>query len=156
MVKRKIKIKWGFSVVDMILLVLAAALVVSVVFGDQIRSFLSAEERIEIEYTFLVQNVTEEAKNNPKIGEQILHSERQILLGEIVNITEAQKEYQSVSDPEEKTFVLTYTCSARVLAAKTERGFEVNGIFIKPGSQFTVETETASFSLVVTMVKAPE
>lgn len=156
MAKLKKRIKWGFSVVDMILLVLVAALVVSLLFGDQLRAFLSASDNVQIEYTFLVGNVTEEAKNNPKKGEKILHSERRIPLGEIVNITQAEKEYQSVSDPEEKTSVLTYTCSARVSAQKGERGYEVEGIFIKPGAQFSVETETASFSMVVTMVKEPE
>lgn len=156
MAKRNKRIKWGFSVVDMILLVLCAALVVSVLFREQIRSFLSAEEKIQIEYTFLVENVSEAAENDPKKGEELFLSEKQISLGKIVNITETEKEYQSVSDPEEKTSVLTYTCSAGVLAQKGERGYEVQGVFIKPGAQFTVETETASFSMVVTMVKAPE
>jgi hypothetical protein len=140
----------------MILLVLAAALVISVLFRDQIRSFLSAGEKIQIEYTFLVEHVTEEAKNDPKKGEKLRLLERQIPLGEIVNIAESKKEYQSVLDPEEKTSVLTYTCSARVSAQKEERGYEVEGVFIKPGSQFAVETETASFTMVITMVKEPE
>ena len=156
MKNKKVQTKWGFSVVDMILLVLAAALLFSVVFRDQIRSFLSAQEKVQIEYTFLVENVTEEAKNNPKKGENLVLSEKQIVLGEIVGITETKKEYQSVSDPEEKTSVITYTCKANVFARSTERGYEVQGVFVKPGAEFAVETETASFSMVVTMVKAPE
>lgn len=140
----------------MILLVLAAALLISVLFRDQLRSFLSAQEKIQIEYTFLVENVTEEAKNNPKKGEKLILSEKQISLGEITSIAETRKEYQSVSDPEEKTSVLTYTCKATLLARSTDRGYEVQGTYVKPGAEFAVETETASFSMVVTMVKAPE
>ncbi len=156
MKQAKMKIKWGFSVVDMILLVLAISCVVSVLFRDQIRSFLSADEKAEIEYTFLVGNVSEEAKNEPKTGEELILSEKRIPLGEIIKITESKKEYQSVSDPEEKTSILTLTCSARVLARAVDRGYEVEGVFIKPGAEFTVETETASFSMVVTMVKVAE
>ena len=61
--------KIGFSVLDVILFVLAAVCVLATVFQSQIRSFLGRADGETVEITFLVENVTEEAHNHPEAGE---------------------------------------------------------------------------------------
>lgn len=154
LIKTKETVKFGFSVIDMILIVLVAACILSSVFGAQIRAFLGNEESVEIEYTFLVENVSDEARNYPAEGEKLLKAEDLSSLGFLVQITETEKNYQSVSDPEDKLDVITLTCKARAVANDTDEGYVLSGERIKPGAELSVQTESATFTMVVTMVKA--
>lgn len=154
---RKIKkSKIGFSVIDLVLLTLAVACVLSVVFRDQLRSFLGEEEKTEIEYTFLIENVTEEAKNHPVAGEEVILAAEKIPFGTITSVSENLSVYQSLDNEDDKVEILTLTCKAKVRATKTENGYYVSSAAVKPGAEISVETESASFVMIVTMVKSME
>ena len=154
MTKRKSKI--GFSVLDVFLLLLAAVCILSFVFRDQIRGFLSGEEGVKIEYTFLIQNVDEKARNYPKVGEEVFHSKDLSSLGILNHTSETAKEYQDAQDSEDAVKIKTLTCRAEATARLSERGYVVGDAVIKPGAELVAETETASFTMIVTMVKSVE
>lgn len=148
---RNKKRKIGFSVLDGFLLVLFAFCILSTVFYTQIQNFFGSEKKEEIEYTFLVESVSENAKNYPQEGEEIFCAEDMTSLGKIVKITETEKKYLNKADPEDELKVTNLTCQGRALAEKTEFGFAVGEKRIKPGSTFSVKTESATFVMVVTM-----
>ena len=132
---RKIKkSKIGFSVIDLVLLTLAVACVLSVVFRDQLRSFLGEEEKTEVEYTFLIENVTEEAKNHPVAGEEVILAAEKLPFGTITSVSENLSVYQSLDNEDDKVEILTLTCKAKVRATKTENGYYVSSAAVKPRS----------------------
>ena len=146
----------GFSVLDIILLILATVCILSAVFRTQIHHFLGQEEQISVQYTFLIQNASKEARNYPEIGEEIRLSDTFRSIGVIRQITETKKEYQSLSDSEDTLNVVSLTCLADVKAYESETGFKVGETHIKPGAEFFVQTESGSFTMIITMVKAVE
>ena len=146
----------GFSVLDLFLVLLAAVCILSFVFRDQIRGFLGGEEGVRIEYTFLIQNVSEKARNLPKAGEELFCVKDQASLGVLTKMSEAEKEYHGSEDEEDVIFVKTLTCSAEATARLSERGYVLGSSVIKPGAEITVETEEASFTMVITMVQSVE
>ncbi len=148
--------KIGFSVIDLVLLTLAVACVLSVVFQDQLRSFLGEEEKTEIEYTFLIENVTDEARNHPVAGEKLILADEKIPFGTISSVSENLSVYQSLDNEDDKVEILTLTCKAKVQATGTETGYYVSTTAVKPGAEICVETESASFVMIVTMVKPIE
>ena len=148
--------KIGFSVVDLILLILAFSCIISAVFQTQIRAFFGAEEGVKIEYTFLIENVTEEARNHPVAGEELILAENLASFGVLTSVEEKKSIFQSIENPEEQIEILILTCRAAVTAKETEAGFEVAGFRVKPGIQFSVQTPTASFVMLITMVKVME
>ena len=154
MTKKKSKI--GFSVLDVLLLVLAAVCVLSFVFRD----FLSGDEGVEIEYTFLIQNASEQARNCPEKGEELFYSKDLSSLGVLTRVASAEKEYHDRIDEEEEETetikIKTLTCSATTTAKMTERGYVVGNTVIKPGAELQVETENDSFVMIVTMVRTLE
>ncbi len=150
MIRKK---KIGFSVLDMVLLVLVAVCILSTVFHDQIRVFLGAGEEETVEITFLVENVTKEARNHPVSGEEIVLADTKIPLGILVSVSETKGVYASVSDPDNTIEVMTLTCKLQASASSEENGYRVAGTSIKPGVTLSVETPSASFVMVVTMVK---
>ncbi len=144
----------GFSVLDGILALLIVACILSTVFHTQIQNFFGNEKKEEIEYTFIIEKVSEEAKNYPSQGEEIFLSEDLTSLGYLVKIAKAEKSYQSKSDPEDTMKVTNLTCQGRVSAERTEMGYVVADQSLKPGATFSAQTESATFTMVVTMVKA--
>lgn len=146
----------GFSVMDLILLILVVVCILSAVFRTQIHHFLGQEERISIQYTFLIQNASEDARNYPKEGEEIRLSDSYQSLGVIGQIMKSEKEYREIQDPEDTLKLTSLTCQAKAQAYETKQGFTVGSVQVKPGSQFFVQTESASFTMIVTMVKAIE
>ena len=147
--KRKI----GFSVLDLILLSLVGTLIVSVVFQNQIRSFLGEEEKVSLEYTFLIENVTKEAKNHPVAGEEVILADEKLPFGEITSVTENLSVYQNLENEDDTVEILTLTCKATVRATETEAGYFVSSTAVKAGAEISVETESASFVMIITMVK---
>lgn len=141
---------------DVFLLLLAAVCILSFVFRDQIRGFLSGEEGVRIEYTFLIQNADEKARNYPKVGEELLHSKDLASMGVLEHVSETEKEYRDSQDDRDTVKVKTLTCRAEATARLSERGYVVGDAVIKPGAELTAETETASFTMIVTMVKSVE
>lgn len=144
---------------DVFLLLLTAVCILSFVFRDQIRGFLSGEEGVRIEYTFLIQNADEKARNYPKVGEELFHSKDLASLGILNQISETEKEYRDTQDdPDSQASVKvkTLTCRAETTAKLSERGYVVGNTVIKPGAELAAETETASFTIIVTMVKSVE
>lgn len=154
MTKRKSNI--GFSVLDMFLVLLAAVCILSFVFRDQIRGFLSGEEGVKIEYTFLIQNADEKARNYPEVGEELFHSEDLASMGVLNHVSEAEKSYSDAEDSEDTVKIKTLTCRAEATAKLSERGYVVGNAVIKPGAELVAETETASFTMIVTMVRSVE
>lgn len=154
MTKKQSKI--GFSVLDVFLILLAAVSVLSFVFRDQIRGFLSGDEGVEIEYTFLIQNVSEKARNYPVEGEELFHSADQASMGILTKVAETEKEYRDAEDEEDVVRIKTLTCNAAATARLTERGYVLGNAVVKPGAELMVETEQASFTMVVTMVRSVE
>ncbi len=148
------KRKLGFSVLDGILLVLFAFCILSTVFYTQIQNFFGSEKKEEIEYTFLVESVSDHAKNYPREGEEIFCTDGSVSLGKIVKISEAEKNYFNKADPEDEMKVINLTCQGRVLAEKEDFGYAVGEKRIKPGATFSVQTESATFVMVVTMANA--
>lgn len=153
MIRKK---KIGFSVLDVVLLVLVAVCILSSVFHEQIRLFLGAGETEEVEITFLVEKVTAEARNHPVSGEEIVLADTKLSLGTLVSVLENKSVYESASDPEDTIEVLTLTCKLKAKAKETESGYQVANTNIKPGVTLSVETPSASFVMVVTMVKTIE
>ncbi len=145
--------KIGFSVLDLILLILAASCVLSAVFQTQIRAFLGADAGEKIEYTFLIENVTKEARNHPVAGEELILAENLASFGTLTSVEEKKSVFQSIENPEEQVEILILTCRATVKAKETQAGWEVAGCRIKPGAEFSVQTPTASFVMLITMVK---
>lgn len=156
MTSKNKKRRIGFSVVDLVLLTLAVACVLSVVFQDQLRAFLGEEEKTEIEYTFLIENVTDEARNHAVAGEEVILADEKIPFGIISSVSENLSVYQSLDNEDDKVEILTLTCKAKVQATKTETGYYVSSTAVKPGAEISVETESASFVMIVTMVKPIE
>ena len=154
MTKKQSKI--GFTVLDMFLVLLAVVCILSFVFRDQIRGFLSGEEGVKIEYTFLIQNVDERARNYPKIGEELFHSQDLASMGVLKYTSETEKAYRDTDDADDTVNIKTLTCRAEVTAKLSERGYVVGSAVIKPGAELVMETETASFTMIVTMVKSVE
>lgn len=152
----KKKTELGFSVMDMILLILAAVCIFSAVFHTPLQHFLGQEKNTAIEYTFLIQNASLEARNYPKEGEEIFLSETHQSLGKISQIGKTEKEYREVSDPEDVLKVVNLTLKAQTKAYQEDAGFVVGEVYVKPGAEFFVQTESASFSMMITMVKIIE
>ncbi|MBR3836895.1 MAG: hypothetical protein IKJ74_02005 [Clostridia bacterium] len=150
--KRKI----GFSVLDVVILTLVAACILSTVFQDQLRTFLGQSDGVAVEVTFLVENVTEASRNRPLAGEEVTLADTGASLGTVLSVMENKNLYESVSDPSDTMEVLTLTCKIQTTAVKTETGYEVQGASVKPGGTLSVETPTASFVMLVTMVKEIE
>jgi len=146
----------GFSVLDMVLILLVLACILSSVFQDQIRSFLGEEIGPRVEYTFLIQNVTKEAKNHPLIGEEILLSDSGESIGTLLSVESKKNVFQSQDNPDDQVEILTLTCKASAVVEERENGYEIGGILIKPGAELSVETLSASFVMVITMVKTVE
>lgn len=141
---------------DVFLVLLAAVCILSFVFRDRIRGFLSGEEGVKIEYTFLIQNADERARNYPKVGEELFHSKDLVSMGILNHTSEAEKEYQDAEDAEHSVKIKTLTCRAEATARLSERGYVVGNAVVKPGAELVVETETASFTMIVTMVRSVE
>ncbi len=150
--KRKI----GFAVVDMILLVLALSCILSVVFQDQLQTFFGQDNRQEVEITFLVENVTQKGKNHPIAGEEILLTDADMVLGEISSVTENKALYQNTLSPEDTLEIASLTCKVTAKLEKEEAGYTFSGISIKPGAHLAAHTPTASFVMMITMVKPVE
>lgn len=153
MMKKK---KIAFSVLDLIFLVLVAVLILSTVFQDQVRSFLGETDDKKVEITFLVENVTESARNHPVAGEKIYLAGNHLPLGELSSVVENKTVYKNVNEEEDTVEILSLTCKATSSAEKGERGYEIAGLFVKPGSTLEAETDSATFQMVVTMVKPME
>ena len=152
----KQKRKIGFSVLDVVLFILAAVCVVSTVFQSQIRAFLGRGEGKVVEITFLVENVTEEAHNHPSAGEEMVFSPSNLYFGKLLSIAESKTVYQNQEDVNDWIEVLTLTCKMEAKAKETDLGYTVAGFSVKPGSVLTVETPTASFAMTVTMIKSAD
>lgn len=150
------KKKFIFSALDVVLLTLLTVCVLSTVFQKQIHRFLGQEEKEAVEVTFLVENVTEAARNHPRSGETVALAENMMELGTLVSVTENKTVYESLSDPEETIEVMTLTCKLSAEAVETENGYRFGDVFLKPGVQLSVQTPTASFAMIVTMVKPIE
>lgn len=150
------KKKIGFSVLDVALLVLVAVCVLSTVFQKQIHRFLGQEEKESVEVTFLVENVTEAARNHPRSGEVVSLAENFAELGTLTSVTENKSVYESLSEPGETIEVMTLTCKLSALTVETENGYRFEDVYLKPGAQLSVQTPTASFVMIVTMVKPIE
>ena len=152
------KIKLGFSVLDVFLIVLAAVCVLSFVFRDQIRGFLSGEEGVEVEYTFLVQNASQEARNIPEVGEEMYLSRGHASLGTLTQVAVSEKEYHGSCDEEDEDIIKikTLTCKATAKAKLADRGYVVGNTVIKQGAELKVETENASFTLIVMAIHEKE
>lgn len=150
------KKKIGFSVLDIVLLGLVVACVLTTVFQEQIRIFLGEREEVSVEVTFLVEHVTDGARNHPVSGEEVCLAENGISLGKLVLVTENKNVYESLSEMEETIEVSTLTCKMLSSAVEEENGYVISGTTVKPGAEFSVETETASFMMIVTMVKSAE
>ena len=153
MMQRK---KIGFAVVDMILLVLAAACILSVVFQDQLQSFFGQDEGYEVEITFLVENVTQKGKNHPVAGEEILLTEADLVLGKIDSVSENKALYRNTLSPEDTLEIASLTCKAVATLSKDQAGYSLSGVSIKPGAHLSAHTSTASFVMMITMVKPIE
>lgn|GEM_PF-1570336 len=156
MANRKYKI--GFSVLDVFLLVLATVCILSFVFRDQVRGFLSGEEGVEVEYTFLIQNASDQARNTPEVGEEMIHSEDLSSLGVVTQVAAAEKEYHGSCDEEDEDIikVKTLTCKASTKAKLSERGYVAGNALIKQGAELKVETESASFTMVIIAISEKE
>ncbi len=145
------KRKLGFSILDGVILVLFAFCILSTVFYTQIQNFFGSEKKEEVEYTFLIEGVSEQAKNYPQEGEELFCSDDLTSLGKIVKISETEKSYLSKIDPEDEMKVINLTCQGRVLAEKTDMGYQIGEKRIKPGAAFSIETKSATFTMVVMM-----
>jgi len=154
--KKKKRTKAGFFVLDFVLILLVASCVVSAVFQTQLRAFFGEEKKPQIEITFLVENVTEEARNRPLVGEMLAEAENGAFLGSITSVFENESIFANSEDPEEQIRILTLTCKALCTATETEKGYEVNGVSLKAGNRIPVETRQASFEMIITMVKMVE
>ncbi|MBQ3076052.1 MAG: DUF4330 family protein [Clostridia bacterium] len=154
MTKRRSKI--GFSVLDMFLLLLAAVCVLSFVFRDQLRVFLSGDEGVKIEYTFLIQNASEKSRNCPSVGEELLLSKDLSSMGVLTQVTQMEKEYHGSDDEGDVVKIKTLTCNATATARLSDRGYVLGNAVVKPGAELIAETENASFTMIVTMVKNVE
>ncbi|MBR2616126.1 MAG: DUF4330 family protein [Clostridia bacterium] len=150
------KSRIGFSVLDLVLVVLVAACILSTVFQDQIRGFLGTDSGENVEVTFLVEKVTEEARNHPEAGETVLLGENGAPLGTIRSVSEMKSVYASILNSEDEMEVLTLTCKMEAKATETELGYEIAGVTVKPGATFAVQTPSASFVMLVTVVKPIE
>lgn len=148
--------KIAFSVLDMFIILLAAVCVLSFVFRDQIRGILSGDEGVKIEYTFLIQNASEKARNCPSVGEKLFLSKDLSPLGSLTQIAEVEKQYYGSADEEDVVKIKTLTCNAAATARLSDRGYVLGNAVIKPGAELLVETENASFTMIVTMVRNVE
>lgn len=148
--------KIAFSVVDLILLILVLACFLSAVFQNQIRSFFGQEEGETVEVTFLIEHVTQKGKNHPVAGEKLVLTESQRALGTLLSVSESSDLYQSIRNPEEQISIRTLTCKVQTKAVSEDRGYFVGEVLLKPGAQFAAETPSASFVMMVTMVKPVE
>ena len=145
-----------FSALDVVLLTLVAVCILSTVFQKQIHRFLGQEEMDAVEITFLVENVTDAARNHPKSGETVTFAETAVELGTLVSVTENKSVYESLSEPEETMEVMTLTCKLSAEAVQEESGYRIGDEVLKPGAQLSVQTPTSSFVMIVTMVKPIE
>lgn len=146
----------GGTVLDLVLIILAAACVFSAVFSEQIRTFLGEKKEVTVEYTFLVENASDKTASKPLRGEEIVSLENGVILGVIQSVEEKGSTFVSEADPEDKNTLSTFTCKARVLAEETERGYDVSGIVVKPGASVAVKTQTASFTMMLISTKTVE
>lgn len=147
------KKKIGFSVIDMVILVLTAVCILSVCFRDQLRSFLGKEVGETVEITVLIENVTEEGKNHPLAGEEIILSKTGTVLGTITNITENTTVYQNTVSPDDTVEIMTLTCKVQARAVASESGYTVSSVSVKPGATLSAQTESASFVVMIAMIK---
>ena len=153
MKNEKPRFRIGFSVLDALLLILCVMCVISAVFQYQIHALLSEEPDRAIEYTFIIENVTDTARNRPQTGEELTCADNFAVLGTLQAIEEKQSEFVSRSNPDDAVEITTLTCRAAADAAETDAGWRVSGIYLRPGTRLFVTTPSASFEMTVTMIK---
>lgn len=151
--KREKKSRVGLTVLDLTLAVLIVAAVLSTAFYDQIHSFLKEEEMVQVNYTFLVENVTDAAVNLPSKGETLYEQESQSPLGTLTDLKETR--YTYAGEGEELT-MSTLTCKAQAEALSDGGALYVSGVKIKKGESLTVTTATASFKMIIIAVETVE
>ena len=147
---------FGFSVLDALLLILIAVCILSAVFQNQIRAFFSEEPVQTIEYTFVIENVTEKSRNRPQIGEELTDADNFSTLGVLQSAEEKDSVFVSESNPDDTVVITTLTCRAVAEAVETDAGWRVSGTFLRPGTSLVVTTPSASFEMTVTMIKLTE
>lgn len=152
--KRMKKSRIGMTLLDLILVVLIAAAVLSTVFNDQIRTFLKEEEMEKISYTFLVENVSDVAVNLPSKGETLYEKDSQTPLGVLTDLSETQRTYDN--DAGESTVLSTLTCKAQAEALRENGTLYVSGLKVKKGVSYTLTTDTASFKMIIIAVETVE
>ncbi len=145
--------RFGFSVMDLILLILIIACVVAGVFQEQLHSFFGEEEKVQVEYTFLIENVTAQSMNHPTAGDVMLHNNTREEMGVLLQVDEKKTTYQNIDRMDQQLEILTLTCKASASAKETKTGYVIGGVAVKPGAEIPIRTDRATFLIVVTMVK---
>lgn len=144
----------GFSIADFILIALLVSCALAFLFRTPIRDFLGEDKKVNIEYTFVIENVTEAAKNRPALNEQMTDAASLKTIGEIFEIREQSVVYSNES--EGKIEVFTLTCRAKARATETNAGFGIDMVSLKPGSEITVQTDSARFRMTIISTKLIE
>ncbi len=142
----------GFSVIDLVILLLAVVCVVTALFREPIRRFLGESTAVEVEYTFVIRDVTDETISRPQVGETITLLESSLPIGEILSLEEKPREY--VNEEEGTITISTLTCRAQVSVTEKESGYFAGEVEIKPGVKLSAKTETASFQMTIVMLKS--
>lgn len=144
----------AFSILDFTLLVLLVALGFSAIFRSEIRAFLGTEPKVKAGFVFLIENVTDEAQNRPKVGEELFVKQNgsRLSFGTVEKIEERSSTY---TDPQSESAVeiSTLTCTAAVEAFDTEMGQMIGNVELKAGNQFEMETNSASFRVTILSVE---
>lgn len=152
--KKKRSNRIGFSIADFILIALLVSCALSFLFRTPIRDFLGEDKKVNIEYTFVIENVTDAAKNRPALNEQMTEAESRKTIGEIFEIREQSVVYTNESEGEIEIFTLT--CRAKAKALETGAGFGIDTVSLKPGAEITVQTDSARFRMTIISTKLIE
>lgn len=147
----KKKKKGGVSVLDAVIVILILALVGTALFRDQIRRFLGDSDQTEVEYTFLIKDVTDSTISRPLAGESITLLQGSEEIGTVLSVEESPVEYRDEVNGSVTLYKLT--CTASALPEKTDLGYEIGGTVLKRGAQISAKTQTASFQMTVIDVK---
>lgn len=144
--------KFKFNLIDFSIILLAIIIIFGVIFWDDIRAKFVLEEK-EIEYSFQINNVTEEMLSSLSINDKFFF-ENNSNAGTVL-MFEYEKEIATLvsEDGTRCSYETDLYCvkgKAKAKGKEKENGFYISAeYFIVPGKIFNVKTEKTGFSIEI-------
>lgn len=148
----------NFNIIDVIIVLLLAALIAGVFFRENISELLSTEQGEQITYTFEIKQVDSDSLACLNQNTQLFERDSGNSLGKIISVYSTPSMVTEVAVDGsilqlEKRGYYDLTIKTIVDGFKSDTGFFADGdILIVPGKTYNINTETAVFIITILSV----